>query len=229
MTNKFDIKDIILIGRTFDEYRRMFDLDVNKLKGAQILDAGGGVSSFTAEANAAGLSAKSSDRIYCFDHDELGRKCKTDLEQMFVTLKPVRHNYKWDFYGDEQGLRKYREKAYKTFLEDYNISKTKSYINTAFPNTVFLDKEFDITLMSHFLFLYDEHLDYNFHLDAISELIRITKEEIRIFPVANLRFQRSAFVDMIMKESRFSRVNFAIKKAGYEFIKGGNEYLSITI
>lgn len=229
MGQKFDLKDIIAIGRTLDEYSRMFDLRFSGLKGAQVLDAGGGVSSFTAEANDMGLSVKSADRVYKFSAVELEVKCKNDLEEMFSKLLPVRNNYNWDFYGNEAGLRRYREDAYKKFLEDYGKNPHDRYIRTGFPCTAFTDREFDLTLMSHFLFLYDEHMDYSFHADTIAELIRITKEEIRIFPVVNLRYGRSGFLDRITNDSRFSKADFRVIKVDYEFVRGGNEYLSIRL
>jgi len=227
MAEKFDIKDIIAIGRTLDEYARMFDLTFTEMKNKRILDAAGGVSSFTAEARSLGLSVISADRVYAFPPDALEKKCREDLEEMLAKLPPVRNNYNWDFYGNEDGLRSHRETAYKKFLKDYSPGRRSRYIKTDLPVTAFTDGEFDLTLMSHLLFLYDEHLDYNFHADTLAELARITNGEIRIFPVVNLRYGRSAYVARMINDSRFCRLKFQVKKTGYEFIKGGNEYLSI--
>ena len=227
MPDKMDLKDIIAIGRTLDEYSRMFDLRFTQLKGASILDMGGGVSSFTAEANELGLNVKSCDWIYGFTAGELEKKCVADLGVMLEKLPAIRDNYRWDFYKNEAGLREFREKAYKAFIEDYKKGHGNRYIKSELPFTVFTDKEFDITLVSHFLFLYDEHKDYNFHLDSIAELIRITKEEVRIFPIVNLRWKKSEFVDRIINEPDFGKCRFEVKKVDFEFVKGGNEYLSI--
>jgi len=43
---------VVLLGRTFDEYRRYFLLEPEELVGKTVLDVAGGVSSFCAEANA---------------------------------------------------------------------------------------------------------------------------------------------------------------------------------
>jgi hypothetical protein len=229
VSDRFDLKDVIAIGRTLDEYSRMFDLRFTQLKGAAILDMGGGVSSFTAEANELGLNVKSCDRIYGLPVEALEEKCAADLKEMLGKLPAVRDNYRWDFYKNEESLGKYREKAYKTFINDYARGDKTRYVKSELPFTVFTDKEFDITLVSHFLFLYDEHRDYNFHMDSIAELIRITKEEIRIFPVVNLRWKKSEFVDKIMNEAVFGKCVFELKKVDFEFVKGGNEYLSIKM
>jgi hypothetical protein len=226
---KFELNNVIAIGRTFDEYCSMFDLTFTGLKGAQILDAGGGVSSFTAEANELGLQVKSADRIYGLSPEKLYDKGMADLKEVRSKIGDISGHYNWDFYRDENGLRSYREKAITKFIPDFKTYGNRRYINTSFPDTVFTDKEFDITLVSHFIFLYDEHLDYNFHMDTLKELIRITKEEIRIFPLWNLRWKKSDFVDSIMKEADLSKVKIELKKSNLEFVKGANEYMKITL
>jgi len=50
MDKQLILKDIVLIGRTFDEYYRMFDLNDELLKKEEILDVASGVSSFCTEA-----------------------------------------------------------------------------------------------------------------------------------------------------------------------------------
>lgn len=227
MADKFELADIIAIGRTYDEYRRMFGLDISRLKNAAILDAGGGVSSFTAEAAALGLNAMSADRIYRFTPDELRQKSSADLDEMLSKIDGIRENYNWDFYRDREGLAAYREKARAAFIADYAMNRASRYVDTSFPWTVFTAGEFDIAIMSHLLFLYDEHLDYKFHADTLSELIRITREEVMVYPLYNLRWKKSVFVDRIMSDPLFSRVKFTVKKSGFEFVKGADEYLSI--
>ncbi len=56
MDKQLNLKNIVLIGRTFDEYYRMFDLCNVSLKSETILDVASGVSSFCAEANAKGYN-----------------------------------------------------------------------------------------------------------------------------------------------------------------------------
>jgi hypothetical protein len=50
---KLDLKDIVLVGRTFNEYYKMFDLK-NLDKNEKILDVGSGVSYFCVEAKSLG-------------------------------------------------------------------------------------------------------------------------------------------------------------------------------
>jgi 2-polyprenyl-3-methyl-5-hydroxy-6-metoxy-1,4-benzoquinol methylase len=55
---------VVLLGRTFEEYRRYFLLEPDDLIGKRVLDVAGGVSSFCAEANQLGINVTSFDPIY---------------------------------------------------------------------------------------------------------------------------------------------------------------------
>jgi len=50
-----ELDRVVLLGRTFEEYRRYFLLEPDLLIGKRVLDVAGGVSSFCAEANNLGI------------------------------------------------------------------------------------------------------------------------------------------------------------------------------
>jgi hypothetical protein len=228
MDKKFDLKEIVLIGRTYDEYFHMFnlmDLDLNTVK---ILDAASGVSSFCAEANAKGYDVTASDRIYCFSPEEIRAKCASDLDTVMDKLPGVMDQYRWVYFEDAEALSRKRERAYRAFIEDYAVHRER-YVDTAYPRSRFGDKQFTVSLASHFLFLYDEHLDYDFHRETVRELIRVTSREVRIFPLINLRYHRSIFVGRIAEELRQEGYRVQIRRVDYEFLKGGNEMMVIHI
>ena len=60
-------------GRSFDEYRRMFDLSENDLTG-RLLGCGDGPASFNAKATARGLRVISCDPIYVFNAVQIQRR-----------------------------------------------------------------------------------------------------------------------------------------------------------
>lgn len=228
MVNKFELDEIVLVGRTFEEYYKMFSLnEVSKRN--NILDVASGVSSFCREANLNGYNVTASDRIYCFEASSIEEKCARDLEIVLEKLLFVKDSYKWNFFEDIPALKRNRELAYKGFIADFKEKWNKKYINVKFPQTQFNDNEFTISLVSHFLFLYDEHLNYEFHKKTILELIRITSDEIRIFPIVNLRYKRSSFVNKLMEDPEFKDYQIEIKEVDYEFLKNGNEMLKIKI
>ena len=229
MDKQLDLKSIALIGRTFEEYYDMFDLNDTLLKNEIILDVASGVSSFCAQANRQGFNVTASDRIYTFSPAEIRKKCSHDLDMIIKQLPGVADLYVWNFFKDIDSLQVQREKAYKLFIEDFKNYGTKRYVPVEYPLTDFLNKQFTISLISHFLFLYEDKLNYDFHKKTIMELLRITSKEIRIFPIVNMKGERSSLVNTLMQDKDFKRFHIKIKKVGYEFMKNGNEMMVIKI
>lgn len=227
MDKQLVLKDIVLIGRTFNEYCRMFDLNDELLKKEKILDAASGVSSFCAQACARGYNVTASDKIYTSDPSEIEKKCVEDLNVVMNQLPGVADLYNWNYFKDMDALKKNRENAYTLFIEDFKKYGTGRYVPVEFPVTNFLDDQFTIALVSHFLFLYEDHLDYDFHKKTILELLRVTSKEFRIFPIVNFKGKRSKFVDRVIQDEDFERFRISIKKVGYEFIINGNEMMVI--
>src|SRR6476646_3402955 len=62
---------VVLLGRTFEEYRRYFVLEPRELIGRTVLDVAGGVSSFCAEANNLGIKVTVFDPIYSLSREEI--------------------------------------------------------------------------------------------------------------------------------------------------------------
>ena len=229
MEKRLELKDIVLIGRTFDEYYRMFELSNINFKDEKILDVASGVSSFCSEANSKGYNVTASDKIYNFSAKEIEEKCISDLKMVMEKLPLVADLYKWEFFKDIDALKKKRERAYKLFVKDFKEKGGRQYIATEYSQTKFLDDEFTISLISHFLFMYDEHLDYEFHKRTLSEIIRVTSKEIRIFPIVNLKGKRSLFIEKLMEDREFKDYEKGIKKVDYEFVKDGNEMMAIKV
>ncbi len=226
MDKQLNLKNIVLIGRTFEEYHKMFELD-NLPANEHILDVASGVSSFCAEASAKGYNVTASDRIYTSSPLEIESKCRQDLDAVMNQLPDLVNLYAWDFFKDVQALKTNREKAYKLFIEDFKNYGTKRYMPAEYPTTDFKEEQFSVSLVSHFLFLYEDHINYDFHRKVIQELLRITSKEIRIFPIVNLKGKKSIYLDRLMRDKDFSHLQISIKKVGYEFMKNGNEMMLI--
>ncbi len=135
--------------------------------------------------------------------------------------------YVWDYFKDMQSLKAQREIAYKLFVQDFKKYQER-YVPVEYPATDFGDDQFTISLVSHFLFLYEDRLDFDFHKRTILELLRITSKELRIFPIVNLKGQRSSLIESLMYDEDFERYPVSIKNVDYEFMKNGNEMLVIN-
>ncbi len=227
MGKQLNLKNIVLIGRTFEEYYKMFDLDSSH-KNERILDVASGVSSFCAEASAKGYNVTASDKIYTSSLLEIEQKCRQDLDVVLKQLPEIVDLYVWNFFKDIQALKAKREKAYKLFIEDFKNHGTKRYMPVEYPSSGFIDNRFTTSLVSHFLFLYENYINYDLHKKIILELLRITSKEIRIFPVVNLKGEKSSLVDTLMHDKDFERFQISVKKVDYEFMKNGNEMMAIT-
>jgi hypothetical protein len=184
------------------------------------------VSSFCSEAAARGCDVIAADPIYDMPAQIIGDRCGTDLEDSVRQLPGIMHNYKWAFYGDGEGLRAHRQHAYRSFLEDYKQGRTR-YVTASLPRTPFVDDEFSLTLVSHFLFLYEDRFDYDFHKKSILELARVTKDEVRIYPLSNLKAQRSPLVEKLTEDEECAALSFSVTRTDFEFLKNANELLTI--
>ncbi len=226
MDKQLNLKNIALIGRTFEEYYSMFGLD--DLSGNEvILDVASGVSSFCAEAHRQGFNVTASDKIYSLSPYEIEQKCKQDLDMIIKQVPDIADLFVWNYFKDIESLKNQREKAYKLFIEDFRKYGTRRYVPVEYPATNFGSDQFDISLLSHFLFLYEENLSYDFHKSTILELLRITSKEIRIFPLVNLKGKKSIYVELIMRDKDFGCLQISINRVGYEFMKNGNEMMVI--
>ena len=135
-------------------------------------------------------------------------------------------NYVWTNIKNLDELENVRMSAMRLFLSDYEQGKAeKRYIFHELPNRLpFEDGTFDIGVSSHFLLMYTV-LGYDFHIQAITEMLRVCKE-IRIFPIVDLDANKS---DMITDVINYfsSRYHVEIRETQYEFQKGDNKLLVI--
>jgi hypothetical protein len=224
MKDHLELDGVALLGRTFEEYSAFFQFNENELQTGRILDMGAGISSFCSEAVMRGYNVTAADPIYRLSPQVIAAKAKADLTKVEDQLPEIAHQYNWTFYRTANDLRRYRETAREGFLKDYASNRNR-YIPASLPQTGFRDREFDLVLVSHFLFLYDEHFDYEFHKRSILELQRITRSEIRIYPLANLRTVKSAFVPRLLNDADCSGLQFTIRKSKFEFFKNCDELL----
>ena len=122
------------------------------------------------------------------------------LNTQWNNMEKAQSNYIWDYFKDIEGLRRHRLSALEDCANDMRESSER-YIPVTLPSLPFKDEEFDILLSAHFLFMYADRLDYQFHLETLNELLRVTKEEIRIFPLVDLEGKRYEHLDKLYKLS----------------------------
>lgn len=218
-----DLKNIVPWGRTREEYINMFNLSKEELK-SSILGCGDGPSSFNCESNG---NVTSIDPIYFYNGEDIKKRIDETCDIICSELKMNYNNFNWEIFKTVENLKENRLSAMNNFLLDYNRGKKEGrYIPGSLPKTDFKNKQFNLVLSSHFLFLYSDQLSFDFHLNSIKEMLRVGKSA-KIFPICDLNNTRSEHLDGILDWLKGSGYFWDIIKTDYEFQKGVNEYLYI--
>ncbi|MCJ8007820.1 class I SAM-dependent methyltransferase [Lederbergia wuyishanensis] len=224
---KLDLERIVFIRRTFDEYLNMFSLLEESLRGKRILDCPAGACSFTAVGNKLGLDITACDIAYYYSGEDLKNKGLQDIEHAMKQMQKAKKNYIWDYFNDIEGLRNHRLSALYDCTNDMAES-SEQYVPVTLPLMPFEDDEFDILLSAHFLFMYADRLDIEFHIATIEEMLRVTKEEIRIFPLVDLEGKRYEHLDRIIGHLIDNGCLVEEIKVPYEFQANANSMLKIV-
>ena len=222
----FTLDKVVPWGRSFEEYILMFSLSEKDLK-KRILDCGAGPASFNSILTCRGGNVVSVDPIYKFSASEIRQRIEETYEEILEQTKKNMHEFVWNHISSVEELGRVRMKAMEEFLSDYPSGlKEGRYIEAGLPVLPFQDKEFDLALCSHFLFLYSEQLSEDCHIDSIKELCRVSKE-VRVFPLLELGSRKSRHLDQVLNTLEQQGYSMEILLVVHEFQKGGNEILRV--
>ena len=220
------LEEVVPFGRSLDEYIKMFNLSPSDLQ-KQILGVGDGPASFNAEGTARGVKITSIDPIYQFSGVEIKQRFDAVVDNIIDQVIATPNNWVWSYHQSPQALKENRIKALKFFLQDYDRGvEEKRYLTQELPQLDFADQIYDLALCSHFLFLYSEHCNLDFHSASIKEMLRVSRE-VMIFPLLTLMQETSTYVDGIMTEFINLGCSVAIEPVDYELQPGGNKMLVI--
>jgi len=222
----FTLEKVVPWGRSFEEYVSMFKLTSDDLQ-MKILGCGDGPASFNAKMNQAGQSIISIDPLYQFSAAEIAARISATYQNVLAQLEQNQADYLWTSIKSPADLGRIRMTAMEDFLADFPLGKAAGrYLQGELPSLPFAERQFDLALCSHLLFLYSEQLSLEFHQQAISEICRVA-QDVRIFPLVTLAGIRSDYVEAI--EGHFEQLGHEviIEAVPYEFQRGGNEMMII--
>ena len=221
------LAQVVPFGRSLDEYLNMFALSSSELKSKSILGVGDGPASFNAEGTQIGANITSIDPIYQFSGIEIKQRFDAVVDDVINQIIASPSDWIWSYHNSPQALKDNRVKAIEIFLRDYEQGKQEQrYLTAELPKLDFQEQQFDLALCSHFLFLYSEHYNCDFHFESIKEMMRISKE-VRIFPLLTLGLETSPYLNFIIEESQALGYSAEIIKVSYELQKGGDKMLVI--
>ncbi|MDX2217173.1 MAG: hypothetical protein SFY66_28155 [Oculatellaceae cyanobacterium bins.114] len=220
------LKQVVPFGRSLNEYVKMFNL-TGADRDRRILGVGDGPASFNAEMTRRGKSVISVDPIYQFSGLEILERFNQVLEDIIQQVRNTPDDWVWSYHKSPEDLKWNRVKVIHTFVEDYEIGKKAGrYQIGELPKMEFSNQQFDLALCSHFLFLYADQFDQQFHQDSITEMLRVS-QEVRLFPLITLMLERPPFLDSLINHFKAQNYRVDVVTVDYELQKGGNQMLVI--
>lgn len=221
----FKLSGVVPWGRNLGEYRDMFRLTEDDLQ-KRIAGFGDGPASFNRELTERGGSVISFDPIYQFTKEDIEKRIGEVRVEVMEQMRRNKDNYVWTKIKSLDELESLRMSAMKRFLEDYGKGRAEGrYVYHELPDRLpFEDDHFDIGLSSHFLLMYTA-LGYDFHIKAMTEMLRVCKQ-IRIFPIVDLDANKTELVGSVIGHFR-ENYRVEIVDTDYEFQKGDNKMLIV--
>lgn len=237
-SGKFLLDRVAFFGRTLSEYTEMFHFEPENYRGKRVLDCASGPASFAAEANIIGVEVTACDPMYEKTVDELFPIAAHDI-RLCLENKDAEINLFDRRLADE--ARQYaaeRNKAAVNFKNDFARGKEEGrYIAGSLPNLPFPDEYFNIALCSNLLFLYaskeyggildDNRFPIEFHIDAIYELLRVVREEIRIYPIKGMNSADSPMADGVIAYLRNVGYRCELVPVKFREVAGADKMLRI--
>lgn len=223
---ELEIPSVAFFGRTLAEYAQFFALDVDALDGLAVLDVAAGPSSFTAEACRRGADAVAVDPLYGCTPEALSTHVQIDYQRVLGQMRAKPELLTFRSFGSLEEAELSRRTAAERFLADYTQHFVHNrYLGAALPHLPFLDGAFDLVLCAHLLFVYAKRFDFQFHLEACRELLRVSSGEVRIHPLVDLGGRPYYELDELRSALELEGISSEVLTINYEFFKGTDSTL----
>lgn len=232
------------LGCTLAEYARFFALDIDALRGSDVLDVGAGPSSFVAEARARKVDAVALDPFYGCPADDLAGRIKIDCDRMAARMRANPRLFKVGArepgrsastrragsaapcFGSLAEAEGDRRLAAQRFLADYAAHFVHGrYVTGALPRLPFFDRTFDLVLCAHLLFVHAARFDFDWHVTACRELVRVSANEVRIHPLCGADGRPYPKLAALRRELRTGGIGGEVIAVDHEFSIGANAML----
>jgi len=222
-----ELSKVVPWGRSLSEYKEMFSLSENDLK-KNILGCGDGPACFNAELSKIGDNVVSVDPIYRFNTKEIRSRINEVYPQIMDQVAKNSDDFVWKNIANVEALGQVRMNAMQMFLGDYEQGKKSGrYLNASLPTLPFEDREFELALCSHYLFLYSDHVNKDQHIKSMKELCRVARE-VRIYPLLSINNnETSLHLEAVISELKESGFKVSLVPVAYEFQKGATEMLVV--
>jgi SAM-dependent methyltransferase len=203
----------------------MFDL--SELP-ASVLDCSAGGTGFAAEAAVSGVDVVAVDPAYELPAAELIDVVRRSLPAASGMVDQHADHFVWHWYGSPERKDDLRVEAADRFLTDLAESPER-YVAASLPELPFEDGRFDLVLCSHLLFTWADRFGRDWHLAALRELVRVSRAEVRVFPlVLQGAGEPVPFLPELLERLTDDGIRHEIRKVPYEFQQGADEMLVLS-
>jgi hypothetical protein len=97
-------------------------------------------------------------------------------------------------------------------------------LKASLPLLPYPDGSFELVLSAHSLFIYDDKLDYEFQLNSILELSRVSSREVRIYPLQSMNARIYPYMEKLIYDLKHGGLDARIAEVGFEFLRGEQFY-----
>jgi hypothetical protein len=222
---------VAMTCRSYTEYEKMFVLNEEELQNGTILDIAAGASSFTAVARSKGIQAIAVDPLYLKSVPDMAEFGHKEITTSTDKLSKLTQTFDWSYYGSPELHRENRLRSLDVFMSDYaKADADQTYFTSALPELSFPSHTFTLVLCSHFLFLYQEQFDYNFHINAVIEMLRVCQVggQIRIYPIFDFKGLPFPNLEKLMSQIGEHGAIAELAASELPFIPGSTHYLKLS-
>lgn len=222
------VGETLVTARSFAEYEAMFALSREDLTG-RILDCPAGAADFVREVNSRGGRAVACDAVYAGrSTEELAVLAREETDRGNAYVRDHADDYVWSFFANPDDHQDSRRESVRGFAADLS-RRPEHYVPGKLPSLPFTDSAFDLVVSSHLLFSYTDRLDHDFHVDAITELLRVAGREVRIFPLVPMgSTEIYKGMDSLRDHLSALGVDTNIAPVDYEFQRNADHMLTCT-
>jgi hypothetical protein len=99
------------------------------------------------------------------------------------------------------------------------------YVGSSLPLLPFFDGTFDLVLCAHLLFTYASRFDFDWHVAACRELVRVSADEVRIHPLCGADGKSYPGLARLRRELREAGITSEVRTLPDEFFVGADTML----
>ena len=204
----------------------MFDLAECDLAGP-VMDCCAGGSSLVAEVAGRGGMAVAVDPVYRLSPAELVHAVRESAGQGASIIHRNPDRFVWDWYGTPERRDRLRAAAASRFVVDIT-RRPQAYVAAELPRLPFRDAAVELVLSSHLLFTWSDRLDASWHRAALREMVRVTRREVRVFPlVVQGTGAAVPFLEPLCDELRADGLVVTVRRVPYTFQRGADTMLAV--